>query len=245
MNKSTNFTTTAFLALTTLGLAFATPAQAETTAKPVQTAYRSQETQIFTPTQTTPTDQQAKAQGLINMLKASQGEAFHQQVIHMLGSVEAEALAELKIMYGQKEWQTLAIATLEKMQTPAAQKLLQALSNNAMLAASTSGDSPNTTALMQLAASQTETFNYKEAIQTYSQVIEIDPTNAKAHGNRGILRLHIGEQQAAVNDFQHSAKLYQTSGNMAQYAMAMNYVRTVKTQMANLNGPTQTSLAQE
>lgn len=245
MNKSTNFTTAAFLAFTTLGLAFTTPAQAETTAKPLQTAYRSQETQIFPLTQTTPTDQQAKAQGLINMLKASQGEAFHQQVIQMFGSVEPEALAELKIMYGQKEWQTLAIATLEKMQTPAAQKLLQALNNKAIQTASTSEDSPNTTALMKLAASQTETFKYKEAIQTYSQVLRIDPTNAKAYGNRGILHLHVGEQQAAINDFQYSAKLYQTSGNMAQYTMAMNYVRTVKTQIANLNSPTHTSLAQE
>lgn len=222
-----------------------TPAQAETTANPLQTAYRSQETQIFTPTQPTPTDQQAKAQGLINMLKASQGETFHQQVIQMLGSVETEALAEIRIMYGQKEWQTLAIATLEKMQTPAAQKLLQALNNNATQIASTSGGRPNTAALMQLAAAQTETFNYEEAIQTYSQVIEIDPANAKAHGNRGILRLHVGEQQAAMNDFQHSAKLYQTSGNMAQYAMAMNYVRTIKTQMATLNGATQISVVQE
>lgn len=222
-------------ALLTLFTLCTFPAQAEPTANSVETAYRNQAISVFTPPQTELSDQQAKAKGLINMLKASQGEAFHHQVIQMLGSVEAEALAELKIMHGQREWRALALSTLERMQTPAAKNLLQILNGNASQIAFTSEATPNTAALMQLAVSQTETFDYVAAIQTYSQVIAVDPNNAKAHGNRGILRLHIGNHLAAINDFKNSAKLYKNSGNMAQYSMAVNYIRTVKTQVANLN----------
>lgn len=231
MKASASFSSTIFLALCTL---CTFPAHAELGANTVTTAYRNQTTPIFTPTETEISDQQAKAKGLINMLKASQGEAFHNQVIQMLGSVEAEALAELKLMHGQREWQSLAHATLERMQTPAARNLLQVLNNNASKTALANETSPNTATLMQLAASQSETFNYVAAVQTYSQVIEVDPNNAKAHGDRGILQLHIGEYQAAINDFKNSAKLYKNSGNTAQYKMAMNYVRAVNTQVANL-----------
>ncbi|WP_299484569.1 tetratricopeptide repeat protein [Acaryochloris sp. IP29b_bin.137] len=232
MNASISFTSTIFLALCTL---CTFPAQAEPVANTVTTAYRNQTTPAFTSAETELSDQQAKAKGLINMLKASQGEAFHNQVIQMLGSVEKETLTELKLMHGQREWQSLALATLERMQTPAAKDLLQVLDNSTSKTTLTNETAPNTTTLMQLAASQTDTLNYSAAIQTYSQIIEVDPSNAKAHGNRGILQLHVGEYQAAINDFKNSARLYENSGNIAQYKMAMNYIRTVKTQIANLN----------
>lgn len=247
LNHFKNFTTAAVLALVPLGLSVNEIAHAQTTNTPItHTAYRNQNPQILPTTETTLSDQQAKAKGLINMLKASQGEAFHQQVIHMLNSVGPEALAELKIMYGQKEWRSLVIATLGKMQTPGAKELLQALNNSTTPTLSTNDSKQKVAAMMHLAASQTETFNYEAAIQTYSQVLEIDSDNAKAHGNRGILHLHVGEHQAAVSDFQHSAKLYKVKGNMAQHSMAMNYVRTVNAQIANLESTTsETSLLQK
>ncbi len=243
-NHFKNFTTAAALALVSFGLSVAEIAQAQT---PItHTAYRNQKPQILPSAETTLSDQQAKAKGLINMLKASQGEAFHQQVIQMLSSVGPEALAELKTMYGQKEWRSLAIATLEKMQTPGAKEFLQALNKSTTPTLSTIDSKQKVAAMMHLAASQTETFNYEAAIQTYSQVLAIAPDNAKAHGNRGILHLHVGKHQAAVSDFQHSAQLYKVKGNMAQHSMAMHYVRTVNAQVANLENTTsETSFLQK
>jgi len=42
--------------------------------------------------------------------------------------------------------------------------------------------------------------NYQEALKDYTKVIELDPVNAGAYSNRGIVHARLGNNQEAVND---------------------------------------------
>lgn len=86
-------------------------------------------------------------------------------------------------------------------------------------------DGENFELLMKLAAAQTETQNYWEAIHSYSQAISLNPENANAYGNRGLLKLNLGDQQGAITDFQHAAQLFWHTGKTANFEITLNYLR--------------------
>ena len=86
-------------------------------------------------------------------------------------------------------------------------------------------DGPTPDSLMKLAAAQTEKQNYWEAIHSYSQVISLTPDNANAYGNRGLLKLNLGDQQGAITDFQHAAQLFLHTGQTANFEITLNYLR--------------------
>lgn len=86
-------------------------------------------------------------------------------------------------------------------------------------------DGPNFELLMKLAAAQTEEQNYWGAIHSYSQVISLNPENANAYGNRGLLRLNLGDQQGAITDFQHAAQIFWHTGKNANFEITLSYLR--------------------
>lgn len=86
-------------------------------------------------------------------------------------------------------------------------------------------DSKDFRLLMKQAAVQTEKQDYWGAIHSYSQVISLNPENANAYGNRGLLKLNVGDQEGAITDFQHAAQLFWHTGKTANFEMTLNYLR--------------------
>lgn len=79
--------------------------------------------------------------------------------------------------------------------------------------------------LMKLAAAQTEKQDYLGAIHSYSQAISLNPDEAHAYGNRGLLKLNSGDHQGAIIDFQHAAQLFLSAGKTANFEITLNYLR--------------------
>ena len=86
-------------------------------------------------------------------------------------------------------------------------------------------DGENSELLMKLAASQTEKQNYWGAIHSYSQVISLTPENANAYGNRGLLKLNVGDHKGAITDFQRAAQIFWHTGKTANFEITLNYLR--------------------
>lgn len=81
--------------------------------------------------------------------------------------------------------------------------------------------------LMKLAAIQMEKQECLGAIHSYSEVIDLQPEHANAYGNRGLLKLNIGDYQGAIIDFQHAAQLFFRSGKTANFEIVLNYLRKI------------------
>jgi|GEM_PF-3359456 len=91
-------------------------------------------------------------------------------------------------------------------------------------------EAPNIEGLMRLAAVQTERQDYMGAIYSYSQVISHYPVHGNAYGNRGLLKLNIGDRQGAVLDFQKAADIFRKTGKTANFEMTLNYLRKIDPQ---------------
>lgn len=94
-------------------------------------------------------------------------------------------------------------------------------------------DALNVEDLMRLASVQTERQDYMGAIRSYSQVIACHSAHGNAYGNRGLLKLNIGDRQGAALDFQKAADIFRHTGKTANFEMTLNYLRKIDPQHSN------------
>ncbi|PZD72429.1 hypothetical protein C1752_03746 [Acaryochloris thomasi RCC1774] len=87
------------------------------------------------------------------------------------------------------------------------------------------------TALMQIAAAKAETNAYLQAINIYTQALNLCPDNARAYGARGLLRSNVGDQQGAIADIQYAAQLFRQQGKTANFEIALGYLRKIMSQV--------------
>jgi serine/threonine protein kinase len=65
---------------------------------------------------------------------------------------------------------------------------------------------------------------YREAIDYFNQAISINLSYAEPFYFRGLANARLGENQAAIEDFQKAADLYQQQGKKADYQKALDYI---------------------
>lgn len=102
---------------------------------------------------------------------------------------------------------------------------IEAKKNSISTIPPTPHQSQNLEDLMRLAAVQTERQDYLGAIRSYTQIISLNPNHANAYGNRGLLKVNVGDSQGAITDFQHAARLFLKSGKNANFEITLNYLR--------------------
>jgi Flp pilus assembly protein TadD len=81
---------------------------------------------------------------------------------------------------------------------------------------------------MKQAAARADGGDYVGAIQSYDAVVSLNPENARAYGNRGFMRLNLGDSMAALADFRIAAELFLAQGRMANYEMVLDYIEKMQ-----------------
>jgi len=81
---------------------------------------------------------------------------------------------------------------------------------------------------MKQAAARADDGDYVGAIQSYDAVVSINSENARAYGNRGFMKLNLGDRMAALADFRIAAELFLTQGRMANYEMVLDYIEKMQ-----------------
>lgn len=81
---------------------------------------------------------------------------------------------------------------------------------------------------MKQAAARADGGDYVGAIQSYDEAVSINPENARAFGNRGFMRLNLGDRMGALSDFRAAAELFLTQGRMANYEMVLDYIEKMQ-----------------
>lgn len=70
--------------------------------------------------------------------------------------------------------------------------------------------------------------NYREAIKNFSQALSVNQNDAIAYRYRGQAHFRLGENQAAIADFQKAADLYLQQRNTNYYQDALNRISAIK-----------------
>lgn len=78
---------------------------------------------------------------------------------------------------------------------------------------------------MKQAAERAESGDYVGAIESYDLAISVDPSFARAYGNRGLVRSNLGDKRGAIADWQAAAKLFLNQGRIANYEMVLGYIK--------------------
>jgi Flp pilus assembly protein TadD len=81
---------------------------------------------------------------------------------------------------------------------------------------------------MKQAAARADDGDYVGAIQSYDAVVSLNPENARAYGNRGFIKLNLGDRMGALADFRTAAELFLTQGRMANYEMLLEYIEKIQ-----------------
>lgn len=81
---------------------------------------------------------------------------------------------------------------------------------------------------MKQAAARADGGDYVGAIQSYDAVVLLNPENARAYGNRGFMKLNLGDRTAALADFRIAAELFLAQGRMANYEMVLDYIEKMQ-----------------
>ena len=98
-----------------------------------------------------------------------------------------------------------------------------------------SANSSNYHALNRLGATARQLGRFRQALAYYNQSIEIRPTFAKAHLNRGILYdLYLGDKPAALRDYQHYQQLNRLN-NRPENRLVKGWLADLNRQLAKVN----------
>jgi Flp pilus assembly protein TadD len=81
---------------------------------------------------------------------------------------------------------------------------------------------------MKQAAARADDGDYVGAIQSYDAVVSLNPENARAYGNRGFIKLNLGNRTGALADFRAAAELFLAQGRMANYEMVLDYIEKMQ-----------------
>jgi tetratricopeptide (TPR) repeat protein len=193
--------------------------------------------------------------GLINVLKSSEDASFDELVAQKLAEMGRKAVSSVEDLLSDPEWRTLALRILpqiKKFQTlghlyqsfqsaptrpipivdltsgqPDTLISLNAAGNGLELNVDAGTIAQRSQALMQKAAAKAEAYAYIQAIETYTEVLGLCPDNARAYGDRGLLRSNIGDQQGAIADIQSAALLFRQQGKTANFEIAIGYLRKI------------------
>lgn len=77
---------------------------------------------------------------------------------------------------------------------------------------------------------QTTDRNYKQAIDSFSEVIRINPKNAEGYLNRAIAYSELEDKQRAIEDFQKAAQLFAEQGNTYRQQDALSKLQEIQQQ---------------
>ena len=98
-----------------------------------------------------------------------------------------------------------------------------------------SANSSNYHALNRLGATARQLGQFKQALAYYNQAVEIRPTFAKAHLNRGILYdLYLGDKAAALRDYQHY-QLLNRLNDRPENRLVKGWLADLNRQLAKVN----------
>lgn len=197
--------------------------------------------------------------GLIDVLKSSEDDSFDEPVCQRLSTMGDSARSAVEALSTDPEWRALALKMLAKIQKFQAIDHLhhsfQASATPSTLVESSNEASSvmgspvfskrsdrnashpsaraidqQSTALMQRAAAKAEAHAYVQAISVYTEALDLCPDNARAYGARGLLRSNMGDQQGAIADIQHAARLFRQQGKTANFEIALGYIRKIMNQ---------------
>ncbi|MGF1602480.1 MAG: hypothetical protein ACFCU8_10760 [Thermosynechococcaceae cyanobacterium] len=170
--------------------------------------------------------------GLIDILKVSEDDSFDQQVAEMLAHIGPDAIAAIEALSMEPEGQAIALRILSQLQRSTLVATLEEAFDNSPNLSPTLKETFNT--LLQAAAAKAEVHAYRQAIDIYSEVIDLCPDNARAYGDRGLLRTNLGDQQGAIADFRRAAQLFHQQGRTANFEVALGYLNTSLRQATSL-----------
>lgn len=177
--------------------------------------------------------------GLIDTLNAFEDEAFDVLVAKRLaemGTVATDAIASL---FADPEWKGLALRIMTQFQQMQHQQLAnleEVFENSPDLEYPDPENNIVQTAesLLKAAAAKAETFSHRQAIALYTEAIQLYPDNARAYGDRGLLRSSLGDKQGAIVDFSHAAQLFQKQGKTANFEIALGYLNSMASRVPDL-----------
>jgi tetratricopeptide (TPR) repeat protein len=171
-----------------------------------------------------------RIRGLINVVKASEDNSFDQHVAGLLADIGPDAIAAVEALLNEPESQAIALRILPQLQRPSRLATLEeAFAGSPNLAPKDISD-----ALLQMAATHVEAYAYRQAIEIYSEVIDLCPDHARAYGDRGLLYANLGDQQAAISDFEHAAQLFHQQGRTANFEVALGYLNASRSRFHSL-----------
>ncbi|PZD72326.1 hypothetical protein C1752_03913 [Acaryochloris thomasi RCC1774] len=78
---------------------------------------------------------------------------------------------------------------------------------------------------------------YQQALIDYSQAIEIDPSSVVAYHNRARIQATLRRRQAALDDYQQAAILYQKQGQTEEYSEMIRQIRWLRQSLGNKPEP--------
>lgn len=176
--------------------------------------------------------------GLIDTLNATEDDIFDAPVAKRLaemGTVATDAIASL---FADPEWQGLALRIMTQFQQMQHQQLAnleEVFENSPALKHPDPENNIGQTAESLLkAAAKAETFSHRQAIALYTEAIQLYPDDARAYGDRGLLRSSLGDKQGAIVDFSHAAQLFQKQGKTANFEIALGYLNSMASRVPDL-----------
>lgn len=83
-------------------------------------------------------------------------------------------------------------------------------------------------ALFQKAVDQFRQGNYRQAIDSFNQVLHLSPEDADVYGHRCVARHRLGDLAGAIADCQGAATLYLEQGNIKDYQYALKMLEKLQ-----------------
>ncbi|MFS8118818.1 MAG: tetratricopeptide repeat protein, partial [Microcoleus sp.] len=68
----------------------------------------------------------------------------------------------------------------------------------------------------------------ESAIADFNEALRINPNYALAYANRGNIRAKLGDKEAAIQDFQKAADLFQKQGDQDSYQKAIDTLKRLQ-----------------
>ena len=70
--------------------------------------------------------------------------------------------------------------------------------------------------------------DYKGAIEDFTQAIRLDPRDASAYKNRGVLRANLGDRQGTLKDLREAARLFLEQKDMDSYNALLGAIKKLQ-----------------
>ncbi|MCY7275321.1 MAG: tetratricopeptide repeat protein, partial [Phormidesmis sp. CAN_BIN44] len=71
------------------------------------------------------------------------------------------------------------------------------------------------------------------AIEDCTQAIRLDPKDAAAYSNRGLVRADLGDKRGAIEDYQEAARLFLEQKDMDSYNALLGVIKALQSNQPN------------